>query len=229
MRSAVQPQTQPCPGRPLPRLREAAHGASEMNTQPRAIMNRKPRRAHIRRTITLTLLAVLALGQTTLSAFEQPAVQQLQTNDHIVIFGDSTTVGGLGPAGYVQLLIQALNEQVSPAADAGGRAEPACVDRLSGAAGQELDLSCRGDQRRRRRCRTQRNQRVGHVAGDEMRHGHGFMKTQPRKRWHVTGEFRIDGLGASWAVRGQGLGHAASGGDPGWREDGRGRQAKGGI
>ena len=66
----------------------------------------------MQRTITLILLTVLALGQTTLSAFEQPAVQQLTAKDHIVIFGDSTTVGGSGPAGYVQLLIQALNEQV---------------------------------------------------------------------------------------------------------------------
>ena len=60
----------------------------------------------------LSILAMLALGHTTLSAFEQPAVQQLTAKDHIVIFGDSTTVGGLRPAGYVQLLIQALNEQV---------------------------------------------------------------------------------------------------------------------
>ena len=59
--------------------------------------------------------AVLLLGgliTTSAFAFEQPAVQQLTAKDHIVIFGDSTTVGGCRPAGYVQLLIQALNEQV---------------------------------------------------------------------------------------------------------------------
>ena len=66
----------------------------------------------MKKSLLLSLLAVLTLGQTTLSAFEQPAVQQLTAKDHIVIFGDSTTVGGSGPAGYVQLLIQALNEQV---------------------------------------------------------------------------------------------------------------------
>ena len=58
------------------------------------------------------LLAMLALGQATLSAFDQPAVQQLQAKDHIVIFGDSTTAGGFGPAGYGQLLTQALGEQL---------------------------------------------------------------------------------------------------------------------
>lgn len=39
---------------------------------------------------------MLTLGQATLSAFEQPAVQQLTAKDHIVILGDSTTVGGSG-------------------------------------------------------------------------------------------------------------------------------------
>lgn len=46
------------------------------------------------------------------SAYEQPAVQQLQAKDHIVIFGDSTTAGGLKPTGYVQLLNQAMEEQI---------------------------------------------------------------------------------------------------------------------
>ncbi len=44
--------------------------------------------------LLLSLLAVLALGQATLSAFDQPAIQQLQAKDHIVIFGDSTTAEG---------------------------------------------------------------------------------------------------------------------------------------
>jgi len=59
----------------------------------------------------VSVLALLMLCQASVSAYEQPAVQKLQAKDHIVIFGDSTTAGGLGPAGYVQLLIQALNEQ----------------------------------------------------------------------------------------------------------------------
>ena len=60
----------------------------------------------------ITILAALALGRMSALGFDQPVVQQLRTNDHIVVFGDSPTVGGCKPAGYVQLLIQALNEQM---------------------------------------------------------------------------------------------------------------------
>jgi len=42
----------------------------------------------------LSLLAMLALGQATVSAFEQPVIQQLTANDHIMVVGDSTTAAG---------------------------------------------------------------------------------------------------------------------------------------
>ena len=60
--------------------------------------------------LILSILAALTLGQAALLAFEQPAVQKITAKDHIVIFGDSTS--GRRPAGYVELLTQALNEQV---------------------------------------------------------------------------------------------------------------------
>ena len=56
----------------------------------------------MKKSVLLNLLAVLTLGHTTLSAFEQPAVQQLTAKDHIVIFGDSTTAGGLKSTGYIK-------------------------------------------------------------------------------------------------------------------------------
>jgi lysophospholipase L1-like esterase len=58
------------------------------------------------------LLALLLAFAGTASAFDQPVVQPLTANDHLVVFGDSTTASGCNPAGYVQLLIQAMNEQV---------------------------------------------------------------------------------------------------------------------
>ena len=62
--------------------------------------------------LIITILAAFALGTAAVSAFDQPAVQQLQAKDHIVIFGDSTTAAGIRTAGYVQLLILAMNEQM---------------------------------------------------------------------------------------------------------------------
>ncbi len=63
-------------------------------------------------TFLLAVLAAFALGQATASAFEQPKVYELKPKDHVVIFGDSTTVAGCKPAGFVQLLIQAVAEQI---------------------------------------------------------------------------------------------------------------------
>ena len=89
--------------------------------------------------LLLSLLAVLALGQVTLWAFEQPAVQQLQAKDHIVIFGDSTTAGGFGPAGYGQLLTQALGEQLPGAKLSAIAKNTRTTDTLLGAGGWILD------------------------------------------------------------------------------------------
>jgi lysophospholipase L1-like esterase len=57
------------------------------------------------------MLCCLA-GAGTAVAFDQPQVYQLKPKDRVVIMGDSTTVGGCGVAGYVQLVNQALQEQL---------------------------------------------------------------------------------------------------------------------
>ena len=59
----------------------------------------------------VSILAALTLAGTA-SAFEQPKAHDFTAKDHLVIFGDSTTAAGSRSAGYVQLLAQAMGEQL---------------------------------------------------------------------------------------------------------------------
>ena len=68
--------------------------------------------AAMRPILCLTMLCCLA-GAGTAVAFDQPQVYTLKPKDRIMVFGDSTTVGGVGVAGYVQQISQALKEQLS--------------------------------------------------------------------------------------------------------------------
>lgn len=63
-------------------------------------------------TLLPAILAALALGQASVSAFEQPKIYDLKPNDHVLVCGDSTTHDGCMPAGYVPLTHQAVQEQL---------------------------------------------------------------------------------------------------------------------
>ena len=59
----------------------------------------------------LAMLFCLA-GAGVVSAFDQPAVYQLKSKDHLLIMGDSTTARGIPVAGFVSLIDQAQREQL---------------------------------------------------------------------------------------------------------------------
>ena len=64
-----------------------------------------------RSVLCLALLCCL-VGAGVVSAFDQPAVYQLKSKDHLLIMGDSTTARGIPVAGFVPLTDQAQREQL---------------------------------------------------------------------------------------------------------------------
>jgi hypothetical protein len=60
--------------------------------------------------LAMTLAAAAIAGP--LAAYDQPKIHGITAKDHVVIFGHSTTAAGSRTGGYVQLLVQALGEQL---------------------------------------------------------------------------------------------------------------------
>ena len=85
-------------------------GATRAEGFCRSLIRQWPSTAK-RSVLCLALLCCL-IGADAVLAFDQPQVYTLKAKDHVVIFGDSTTAEGIRPTGYVELLKQAIGEQI---------------------------------------------------------------------------------------------------------------------